>query len=127
MKRGTTAAATKAPTFGGYLATLNPVQRRALGQLRRAIRAAAPQAEEGISYGLPAFRLNGKLLVALGAAKQHCAFYPGSIVRAFKKELAGYNTSTGTIRFPATTPLPATLVRKIVKARMAQRGAEKSG
>ena len=71
--------------------------------LRKTIKAAAPEAEECISYQLPAFRLNGKLLVAYGAAAKHCAFYPGSVVEALKDELKDYDTSTGTIRFPATS------------------------
>jgi len=74
-----------------------------------------------MSYGVPGFRLNGKLLVSYGAATKHCAFYPGSIVRAFKNELKNYDTSKGTIRFAADEPLPNALVRKIVKARIAQR------
>jgi uncharacterized protein YdhG (YjbR/CyaY superfamily) len=104
-----------------YLAALSDDQRRALERLRKDIRAAAPKAEECISYGVPGFRLNGKLLVSYGAATKHCAFYPGSIVQAFKTELKGYGTSKGTIRFAPDEPLPSALVRKIVKARIAQR------
>ena len=74
-----------------------------------------------MSYGIPGFWLNGKLLVSYGAATKHCAFYPGSIVQRFKKELKNYDTSKGTIRFSADEPLPSALVRKIVKARIAQR------
>ena len=84
------------------------------------IKVAAPKAEECISYQLPAFRLNGKLLVAYGAAANHCAFYPGSVLEAIKSELKDYDTSNGTIRFPASRPLPATLVRKLVKLRIAK-------
>ena len=76
-------------------------------------------------YGIPGFRLNGKLLVSYGVATKHCAFYPGSIVQRFKKELKDYDTSKGTIRFSATEPLPGALVRKIVKARIAQRSNTK--
>lgn len=75
-----------------------------------------------MSYGIPGFRLNGKLLVSYGAAAKHCAFYPGSIVQQFKKDLKGYDTrGKGTIRFEAGEPLPSALVRKIVKARIAER------
>src|SRR5437660_3943737 len=75
-----------------------------------------------MSYGLPGFRLNGKLLVSYGAAAKHCAFYPGSIVRKFKTELKDYDTTgKGTIRFSADEPLPSALVRRIVKARIAER------
>jgi len=105
---------------GAYFAALTADKRAALEKLRRQIKAAAPKAEECMSYGIPGFRLNGKLLVSYGAATKHCAFYPGSIVQRFKKELKNYDTSKGTIRFSADEPLPAALVRKIVKARIAQ-------
>jgi uncharacterized protein YdhG (YjbR/CyaY superfamily) len=105
-----------------YLAVLSADKRAALEKLRKDIKAAAPKAEECISYGIPSFRLNGMLLVSYGAGAKHCAFYPGSIVRAFKKELKDYDTSgKGTIRFSAEKPLPSVLVRKIVKARIAER------
>jgi len=80
-----------------------------------------PQAEECISYQLPAFRHNG-MLVAFGATANHCAFYlmSSSTVEAHKDELAGYDTSKGTIRFQADKPLPSALVRKLVKARIAE-------
>lgn len=108
-----------------YLATVSDDRRRALEKLRKDIKAAAPKAEECMSYGIPGFRLNGKLLVSYGAAAKHCAFYPGSIVQQFKKELKNYDTSgKGTIRFSADKPLPSTLVREIVKARIADRKRE---
>ena len=104
-----------------YLAALPDDRRSALERLRKAIRAAAPRAEECISYQLPAFRLDGRLLVAFGAAASHCAFYPGAFpIEVCKDELKGYDTSKGTIRFPANKPLPVALVRKLVKARIAQ-------
>ena len=119
MKRKTKLAA--APkTFDAYLAALNPPQRAALEKLRQAIRSAAPKAEECISYGVPAFRLNGKFLVALGATAKHCSLYPGSALRALQVNLKGYDTGKGTIRFQPDHPLPAALVRKLVKARIAQ-------
>ena len=65
-------------------------------------------------------RLNGKFLVAYGDAANHCAFYPGSVISRLKSELKNYDTSKGTIRFPADKPLPAALVRKLVKLRMAE-------
>lgn len=98
--------AAKPQTIDGYLAPLSPEKRAALEKLRRAIKAAAPKAEECISYQIPAFRLNGKLLVAFGAAARHCAFYPGSTpVETHKDELKDYDTSKGTIRFPPDSPL----------------------
>jgi uncharacterized protein YdhG (YjbR/CyaY superfamily) len=103
-----------------YLAALGANKRRALAKLRKEIKAAAPKAEECISYGVPGFRLNGRLLASYAASAKHCAFYPGSIVQQLRKELKGYDTGKGTIRFPADNPLPGPLVRKIVKARIAQ-------
>src|SRR5213083_3381899 len=99
-------------TIDEYLAPLSEDKRAALARLRAIIRAAAPKAEECISYQLAAFRLNGKMLVAFGATANHCAFYPmsSSTVEAHKAELRGYDTSKGTIRFPADKPLPAALV-----------------
>ena len=123
MKR-TSKSHAKKKTFAGFLAALTPKKRTALEKVRKAIRAAAPKAEECISYGIPAFRLNGKFLVGLGATATQCSFYPGSVVASFKKDLKGYDTSTGTIHFPANKPLPSTLVRKIVKARIAKGGFE---
>jgi uncharacterized protein YdhG (YjbR/CyaY superfamily) len=113
---------TNARTIDEYLAALSDDQRAALEKLRRTIKAVAPKAEERISYRLPAFRLNGKMLVAFGARENHCAFYPMSAftVEAHKDELKGYDTSKGTIRFQADKPLPAALVRKLVKARIVE-------
>jgi uncharacterized protein YdhG (YjbR/CyaY superfamily) len=105
-----------------YLAALTADKRAALQDLRKDIKGAAPKAEECMSYGIPGFRLNGKLLVSYGVGIKHCAFYPGSIVQAFKAELKDFDTSgKGTIRFSADKPLSSALVRKIVKARMAER------
>src|SRR5437867_13236045 len=113
----------KPKTIDEYLASLSDDQRAALEKLRKTIRAAAPAAEECISYQLPAFRLDGRLLVAFGAWANHCAFYPGAVVEALKDELRDYDTSKGTIRFLSDNPLPATLVRKLVKARIAKNAA----
>ena len=110
-------------TIDEYLASLSEDKRTALEKLRRIIRAAAPKAEECISYQLPAFRLNG-MLVGFAATANHCAFYlmSSSTVEAHKDELKDYDTSKGTIRFQADNPLPAALVRKLVKARIAENG-----
>ena len=113
----------KPQTIDEYLAALSDDKRDALERLRKNIRAAAPKAEECISYQLPAFRLNGRFLVAFSAAANHCAFYPGTVVEAHKDELEDYDTSKGTIRFQADNPLPAPLVRKLVKARIAKNAA----
>ena len=111
-------------TIDAYLAGVKADQRAALEKLRQAIHAVAPRAEECISYGIPGFRLGGKLLVSFGAAEKHCAFYPGAHpVKAHQDELKAYDTSKGTIRFPANSSLPATLVRKLVKTRIAEYAA----
>jgi uncharacterized protein YdhG (YjbR/CyaY superfamily) len=105
-----------------YLADIDGDKRTALEKLRRDVRAAARGAEECISYGIPAFKLEGRLLVAFGAAAKHCSFYPGAYpIEACKRDLKPYSLSKGTIRFPADRPLPATLVRKLVRARLAER------
>jgi uncharacterized protein YdhG (YjbR/CyaY superfamily) len=111
-------------TVNAYLATLSADKRAALQKLRRTIRAAAPRAEECISYQIPAFRLDGRMLVWFGAASTHCSFFPGAYpIAALKSELTAYQTSKGTIRFPPDKPLPAALVRKLIKARLAERNA----
>ena len=116
----------KPQTIDEYLAPLSSEKRGALEKLRRAIRSAAPRAQECISYGIPAFRIDGRLLVAFGAASNHCAFYPGAYpIKAHKGELEAYDTSKGTIRFSARSPLPAKLVRKLVKARISEYGSRK--
>lgn len=109
-------------TVDEYLAALSPDKRAALQKLRRIIRSAAPKAEERISYQLAAFRLDGRMLVAFGATGNHCAFYlmSSSTVAAHMDELRRYDTSKGTIRFRPDKPLPAGLVRKLVKARIAE-------
>jgi len=118
-------ARSRVTTHREYFARLDEQQRAALERIGKAVLAAAPQAEECISYGLPAFRLDGKILVFLGATANHCAFYPGSgtAVDAYRDELGGYATSLGTIRFQPDAPLPARLVRKLVRYRIAENAA----
>lgn len=113
-------------TTDEYLASVSADKRAALEKLRKTIQAAAPKAVECISYGLPAFKLDGKGLVAFGAAKEHCSLYPmsGSTVEAFKEELKEFETSKGTIKFTAKKPLPVGLVKKLVKARLAENQAK---
>jgi uncharacterized protein YdhG (YjbR/CyaY superfamily) len=111
----------KAKTIDAYLARLSEDKRAALEKLRRTIRAAAPKAEECISYGICAFRQNG-MLVGFGASSGHCAFYvmSATLLDGYRDEIAGYETGKGTIRFQPDKPLPATLVRRLVKARIAE-------
>jgi uncharacterized protein YdhG (YjbR/CyaY superfamily) len=111
---------TTSQTIDDYLAALTDDKRTALQKLRKTIKAASPKAEECISYRLPTFRLNGKLLMAFGATANHCALYPmsSSTIEAHKADLKNYSTSKGTIRFQPAHPLSAALVRKLVKARV---------
>jgi uncharacterized protein YdhG (YjbR/CyaY superfamily) len=117
--------ATQIKALNKYLAGLPPDARATLEKLRKTIRAAAPRATEGMSYGLPTFRHHG-LLVACGAFKNHCSFFPmsGTLIDKLADELEGYVTSKGTIRFEIGKSLPAALVRKIVKARISQNEAK---
>lgn len=109
-------------TIDEYLAGVRPEQRAALNRLRKAIHAAAPQAEECITYGMPGFRLHGRALVAFGARESHCAFFPmsGTTIADHQDKLAAFQTSKGTIRFQPEAPLPAALVRLLVRARIAE-------
>jgi uncharacterized protein YdhG (YjbR/CyaY superfamily) len=119
---------TKPASIDDYLARLTGDKRAALQKLRRAIKAAAPRAEECISYQIPAFRLDGKVLVWFGAASSHVSFFPGAApIKEHAAELVDYETSKGTIRFSPSRPLPATLVRKLVKSRIAEQTAPKRG
>ncbi len=112
----------KPRTTAEYLAAVSDDKRAALEKLRKTIRSVVPKAEECISYGLATFRLNGRPLIAFGATEHHCALYPMSsaTVEAHQDELKPYDTSKGTIRFQAANPLPAALVRKLVRARIAE-------
>jgi uncharacterized protein YdhG (YjbR/CyaY superfamily) len=112
----------KPANIDDYLAALKADQRAALEKLRQTIKKSAPQAEECISYGVPAFRQDG-MLVGFGATANHCSFFlmSGATVANHAEELAKYDTSKGTIRFPADKPLPSALVRKLVKARLAEK------
>ena len=126
MRRRKPSAAGRPKTIGEYLARVSPEQRVALERLRKTIRAAAPKAEECISYGIAAFRQRG-MLVGFGATRRHCAFYlmSASTLDEFRDEVEGYDISKGTIRFQAARPLPASLVRKLVQARIAENESQR--
>jgi uncharacterized protein YdhG (YjbR/CyaY superfamily) len=112
-----------------YLAKVPEPARSTLKKVRAMIRSAAPrEATEAISYGIPAFKYNG-MLVAYAAFKDHCSFFPasGELLREFADELKDYPCSKGTIRFAMDKPLPAALIKKLVKARVAKNEAKKKG
>lgn len=116
-----TTPAEAAAWIDDYLAGLPADQRVALQALRATIADAAPAAEEGVSYGLPAFRYRGRPLVSYHAAKGHCSFFPmgPDVVDRYRAELEGFSTAKGTIRFTPERPLPADLVTRIVRDRLA--------
>ena len=109
-------------TVAGYLAAAPKDKRAALRQLRKTIRAAAPKSTESISYGIVGFRHNGKPLIYIGYAKDHCAVYgsTGHFIDARSAKLRGYEVSKGTIRFAPDRPLPSSLVTKMIGARIAE-------
>ncbi|MDQ6870932.1 MAG: DUF1801 domain-containing protein [Gemmatimonadota bacterium] len=121
-------AKSEALKLRAYFASLPPDARRRVEQLRETIRGAAPTATEVISYGIPAFRLNGRVLVWYASWKNHSSLYPitVSLRRGYERELKGYETSKGTIRLPLARPLPTGLVRRLVKARIAELRPNKS-
>src|SRR5689334_9859702 len=125
MQRGRSSTR-KLETIDDYLAGVDDDKRAALERLRKTIKAIIPRAEECISYQMPAFRLDGRVLVWFGAGANHCAFYPGGLVTDFEQELGDYEISKGTIRFQPDRPLPAALVRKLIKARIARDEASRA-
>jgi uncharacterized protein YdhG (YjbR/CyaY superfamily) len=111
-----------------YLAGQPPATRRQLRRIRELVRAAIPGAVDGFSYGIPALRVDGRLLIWYAGWKAHCSIYPVSaaVRRALGRDLAKYAVSKGTIRFPLDRPLPATLIRRLAKARLSELPAGRS-
>jgi uncharacterized protein YdhG (YjbR/CyaY superfamily) len=130
MKSGNRSSAAKGRAvpkdIDEYLAGVPEPARSTLNKIRAAIRSAAPrEATETISYRMPAFRYKG-VLVWFAAFSNHCSFFPtAAVIEAFKNELKGFATSKGTIHFPVDKPLPAALVKKMVKLRVAQNESKK--
>jgi uncharacterized protein YdhG (YjbR/CyaY superfamily) len=113
-------------TVDEYLAGVPEPARSTLNKMRAVIRSAVPpEATETISYRIPAFKHKG-VLVWFAAFSDHCSLFPtASVIEAFKNELKGYTTSKGTIQFPLDKPIPIALIRRLVKARVAQMGSKK--
>jgi uncharacterized protein YdhG (YjbR/CyaY superfamily) len=105
-----------------YLASLEEPKRSTLEKLRTTILEIIPDAEQCVSYGVPAFRVQGKVVAGFAAFKNHLSYLPhsGSVFPEVRKDLAGYTTSTGALRFPIDRPLPKSLVRKLISVRMRQ-------
>ena len=107
-----------------YLADIEEPKRSTLEAVRRSIRAVVPDAEEGISYGMPAFRVGGKVVAGFAAFKNHLDYLPhsGEVLAGLADELAGYECTSGSLHFAIDQPLPDDLVERLVEARLAQLG-----
>jgi uncharacterized protein YdhG (YjbR/CyaY superfamily) len=114
-------------TIDAYLAGVKGERRLALDALRKQLRSLLPKAEECISYGLPAFRLDGKVVAGFAATATGCSYYPfsGSTLKTLAHELEGYSTTAGALHFPAGQPLPVALLRKLLKTRIAETPASR--
>ena len=120
VKRGSSAKRKVANTVDEYLTRVPEPARGTLKKIRAMIRSVVPaDASEAISYGIPSFKYKG-WLVGYAAFANHCSFFPGALPRKFADELKRFPTSKGTIRFPVDRPLPAALVKKLVRARITQ-------
>src|SRR4051794_20651557 len=112
--------ARKPATIDEYLAPVKGERRAALDRLRKTIRSVVPRAEECISYAIPAFRLDGKIVAGFAATKQGCSYFPfsGSTLRTLSADVQGYDRTKSSLHFDPAKPLPAALVRKLIKARI---------
>ena len=105
-----------------YLASLPPDSRRALGRLRALVRAAAPKAVEGRSYGIIGYKVDGRPFIYCGGFKQHVAMYPvtAAMRRDHADAIAPFQVSKGTLKFPLDAPVPVTLIKRLLKTRLAE-------
>ena len=108
-----------------YLAALDEPKRATLERLRASIAAQLPDAEQGLSYGAPAFKMGGKAVAGFAAAKDHLSYLPhsGSVLGELADDLAGYDATKGSLRFAVDNPLPDALIQKLITARLAELGA----
>lgn len=112
-----------AKTIDTYLAKVrDEKKRRVLERLRKTIRSVVPKAEECISYGIPAFRLHGDVVAGFAATAKGCSYFPfsGSTLKTLARDVAGYGQTKGSLHFSPDEPLPVSLVRKLIKARIAE-------
>ena len=124
MRPGAVVKGSSTSEVDDYLAEVPSEARATLEKLRKTIKAVVPGAVEVISYQIPTFKLDGRMLVSYAAFKDHCSFFPGAApIKAHEDELKSYKTSKGTIRFPTSKPLPATLVKKLVRTRIKENEA----
>jgi uncharacterized protein YdhG (YjbR/CyaY superfamily) len=114
--------ARKPSTIDEYLRPIEGEKRSALDKLRQTIRAIVPKAEERMSYGMPAFRLNGKIVAGFAATAKGCSYFPfsGSTLRTLADELENYGKTKSSLHFDPSEPLPVALVRKLIKTRIAE-------
>ena len=110
-------------TIDDYLATVSPDHRATLQRLRETIRSIVPDAQECISYGLPAFRLEGKIVAGFSATSKGCSYYPfsGSTLKTLARAITRYDHTKSALHFSTDEPLPDALVRRLIKARIAER------
>jgi uncharacterized protein YdhG (YjbR/CyaY superfamily) len=120
--------ASKPATIDAYLSRVKGKRRAALEALRRTIRGIVPEAEECVSYGMPAFRLDGRIVAGFAATAKGCSYYPfsGSTLATLTRDLARYEGTRSAVHFEPDRPLPAALVRKLIRARIAEARRKRS-
>jgi uncharacterized protein YdhG (YjbR/CyaY superfamily) len=123
-KTASLASGAREPAIDEYLANVSPSRRALLRELRKTIRALVPEVEECISYRLPAFRYQGRVIAGFSATSQGCSYYPfsGTTLKTLAAAVKGYDQTKSALHFGPERPLPASLVRKLLEARIAEGG-----